>query len=145
MLNNKVITTNRELSLAIFSKGLNTISLKVENNNGCKSTTVKSMTVEENYNLLAVTGFEPNHYDSKRNSFIPFALTLRNTPFKMVIIDPKNNKVIYETSDSSKPWDGIDQTTNELVPENSTYIWKVTLYKPEKTEKSEYMGKITRI
>jgi len=145
MLNNKFITSNKELSLAIFSKGLNTISLKVENNNGCKSATVKSMTVEENYNLLAVTGFEPNHYDSKRNSFIPFALTLRNTPFKMVIIDPKNNKVIYETSDSSKPWDGIDQTTNELVPENSTYIWKVTLYKPEKTEKSEYMGKITRI
>ncbi len=145
LLNNKSITSNKELSIAIFTKGLNSISLKVENNAGCKSTTVKTMNVEENYNLLAVTGFEPNHHDTKRNSFIPFALTVRNTPFKMVIIDPKNSKVIFETTDSSKPWDGIDQTTNEMVPENTTYIWKVTLLKPEKNEKSEYVGKITRI
>ena len=145
MLNNKFITSNKEFTLAIFSKGMNTITLKIENHAGCKSTTVKSMNVEENYNLLAVTGFEPNHYDSKRNAFIPYALTLRNTPFKMVIIDPKNDKIIFETNDSSKPWDGIDQTTDELVPQNSTYIWKVTLFKPEKNEKSEYVGKITRI
>jgi hypothetical protein len=144
-LNNKLITSNKELSIAIFTKGLNSISLKVENNAGCKSTTVKTMNVEDNYNLLAVTGFEPNHHDSKRNSFIPFALTVRNIPFKMVIIDPKNDKVIFETTDSSKPWDGIDQTTNEMVPENTTYIWKVTLYKTEKNEKSDYVGKITRI
>lgn len=145
LLNNKPISINKEISVSIFSKGLNTISLKIENNDGCKSITSKNIELEDNYNLLAVTGFEPNHHDIKRNNFIPFALTLRSTPFKMLIIDPKNNKIIFETSDSSKPWDGIDQTTNEMVPENSTYIWKVTLFKPEKNEKSEYVGKITRI
>ncbi len=145
LLNSKFITSNKDFTIAIFTKGLNSISLKVENNAGCKSTTVKTMNVEDNYNLLAVTGFEPNHHDSKRNSFIPFALTVRNIPFKMVIIDPKNDKVIFETTDSSKPWDGIDQTTNEMVPENTTYIWKVTLFKTEKNEKSDYVGKITRI
>ncbi len=145
LLNSKFITSNKDFTIAIFTKGLNSISLKVENNAGCKSTTVKTINVEDNYNLLAVTGFEPNHHDSKRNSFIPFALTVRNIPFKMVIIDPKNDKVIFETTDSSKPWDGIDQTTNEMVPENTTYIWKVTLFKTEKNEKSDYVGKITRI
>ena len=145
LLNSKFITSNKDFNIAIFTKGLNSISLKVENNAGCKSTTVKTINVEDNYNLLAVTGFEPNHHDSKRNSFIPFALTVRNIPFKMVIIDPKNDKVIFETTDSSKPWDGIDQTTNEMVPENTTYIWKVTLFKTEKNEKSDYVGKITRI
>ncbi len=145
LLNSKFINSNKDFTIAIFTKGLNSISLKVENNAGCKSTTVKTMNVEDNYNLLAVTGFEPNHHDSKRNSFIPFALTVRNIPFKMVIIDPKNDKVIFETTDSSKPWDGIDQTTNEMVPENTTYIWKVTLFKTEKNEKSDYVGKITRI
>ena len=145
LLNSKFINSNKDFTIAIFTKGLNSISLKVENNAGCKSTTVKTINVEDNYNLLAVTGFEPNHHDSKRNSFIPFALTVRNIPFKMVIIDPKNDKVIFETTDSSKPWDGIDQTTNEMVPENTTYIWKVTLFKTEKNEKSDYVGKITRI
>lgn len=144
-LNNKPISSNKEISISIFTKGINNVSLKIENNEGCKSITSKTIEMDDNYNLLAVTGFEPNHYDNKRNSFIPYALTIRSTPFKMVIINPKDNKVIFETSDSSKPWDGIDQTTNEMVPENSTYIWKVTLFKPEKNEKSEYIGKITRI
>lgn len=145
LLNDKIISYSKELEIAIYTKGNYKVSLEVENNSGCITEYSKNYNVDETYNLLSVTGFEPNSSDSKRNTFLPFALSVRNTPFRMIIIDPSNNQVIYETNDSSKPWNGVNQKTNLLVLENSEYIWKVTLMNPEKGEKSEYKGRITRI
>jgi len=56
----------------------------------------------------------------------------------------KDGKVIFETTDKNNPWDGKNQHTDQLVPEGSEYIWKVTLMNPEKYEKNEYRGTITR-
>lgn len=144
-VNDKFVSNSRELETPIYNKGTYTISLEVENVFGCVTEYSKNYSVDESYNLLSVTGFEPNSSESKRNTFLPFALAIRNTPFRMIIIDPSNNQVIFETNDSSKPWNGINQKTNLLVPENTEYIWKVTLLNPEKGEKSEYKGRITRI
>ena len=144
-INQKPSSTEKDLDLALFNKGNYSFTLVAQNNFGCTVEINKNFLVEENYNLLSVTGFEPSNPDPKRNTFLPYALTVRNTPFRMLIIDPKTSQIIYETTDKNKPWNGVDQKTDELVPENSDYIWKVTLFNPENNEKSEYRGKITRI
>ena len=144
-INNRYTSDEKELNTPLFNKGSYEISLQSINENGCKSEISKIFNVEQNYNLLSVTGFEPLHSDPKRNVFMPFALKTRNTPFRMIILDPNTNQVIFETNDIDKPWDGTNQITNQLVPVNSQFIWKVTLLSPVKNEKNEYRGIITRI
>lgn len=143
-LNDEFIEQSNVVELNIFNKGKHQIKL-INENKGCKSELTKWFNAEENYNLLSVNGIEPTHSDSKRNSFIPYALILRNTEFRMIIISPSSGEIIFETNDIEKPWKGQNQKTNELVPQNSEYIWKVILSNPVKGEKTEYKGRITRI
>jgi len=111
--------------------------------NGCAVTENKTVTLNEVYNLMAPTGFNPSGGDSRTNQFIPFALTMRDTPFEMVIMDPNNMTVLYKTSDASQGWNGIDSRTGQLVPTGSTWLWKVVMKKPLLGEPSEYKGLIT--
>ncbi|ASS48365.1 MAG: hypothetical protein A3D31_08625 [Candidatus Fluviicola riflensis] len=111
--------------------------------NGCAVTETKTVTLNEIYNLMAPTGFYPSSGDSRTNQFIPLALTMRDTPFEMVIMDPNNMTVLYKTSDASQGWNGIDSRTGQLVPTGSTWLWKVVMKKPLSGEPSEYKGLIT--
>ena len=63
----------------------------------------------------------------------------------MVIIDPNDGAIVFETSDASQPWDGIDKRDGQMVNANKVFIWKVTIKHPEASEKSEYKGTIIRI
>ena len=143
-INGKPYGQGKEIELYTFNKGKYEIKL-INESNGCKSELTKWFDAEDNYNLMSVTGIEPNHSDPKRNSFIPYALYLRKTEFRMLIISPSTGETIFETSDLDKPWKGQIEKTDELVPENSEYIWKVILVNPVKGEKTEYKGRITRI
>jgi len=127
-----------------YKKGNYNISLTVHNENGCSSTTTKNVAISKDYNLLAPTAFVPLSSDSRTNRFIPVALLHRNTHFLMQIIDPQRGIVIYQST-TTEGWDGIDRTTNQLVKENSSFIWKVTLTHPQPGESSEYKGFITRL
>ncbi|MDH4471121.1 MAG: hypothetical protein QE487_00855 [Fluviicola sp.] len=111
--------------------------------NGCAVSETKTVTLNEIYNLMAPTGFYPSSGDSRTNQFIPLALTMRDTPFEMVIMDPNNMTVLYKTSDASQGWNGIDSRTGQLVPTGSTWLWKVVMKKPLLGEPSEYKGLIT--
>ncbi len=128
-----------------FRKGQYEIVAQTTNGLGCKTQESKTITVAEDYNLLAVNAFDPNSLDSRKNTFIPFALKVRNTPFRMVIIDPDNGGIVFETTDASQGWDGIDRRDGKLVNPNKTFMWKVTLSQPEAGEKPEYKGTIIRI
>lgn len=131
-----------------YTKGIHSVTLKIENNNGCWSEITKNISVESDYNLLAVTGFNPESSDSRNNTFLPFALleSERNVPFKMEIIDPRTGEVIFETQSASQPWTGVNSKTNQMTPPNSTYIWRVILKEKAKGElKNIYQGTITRI
>jgi hypothetical protein len=63
----------------------------------------------------------------------------------MVILDPNDGGIVYETSDASQPWDGIDSRDGKMIGSNKTFVWKVSIKNPESGEKSEYKGTITRI
>jgi hypothetical protein len=143
-VNGKPYAQGKEIDFYAFNKGKYEIKL-INESNGCKSELTKNFNSEDNYNLMSVTGIEPNHSDPKRNSFIPYALFLRKTEFRMLIIAPTTGEIIFETTDLDKPWKGKNDKTDELVPENSEFIWKVILSNPIQGEKSEYKGRITRI
>lgn len=132
-------------SFYLFEKGNYTINATTRDINGCESSDKISFFMEKNYNLLAVNAFTPNSFDDRNTTFMPFALTKRNTPFKMIIIDPSNGAVIFETSNSSQAWSGINGNTGELVKENTSFVWKVVLQNPEQGESPEYMGTVVRL
>ena len=128
-----------------FEKGQFELEVIVSNDKGCSSIERKTISISEDYNLLAVNAFDPHSGDSRKNTFMPYALSKRNSAFSLIIIDPDNGGIVFESSDYSKPWEGIDKRNGKLVDESKVYIWKVTLASPEKNEKAVYKGTIIRI
>ena len=128
-----------------FKKGQFELEVIVSNEKGCSSIERKTISISEDYNLLAVNAFDPLSGDSRKNTFMPYALKERNSKFSLIIIDPDNGGIVFESSDYSKPWEGIDKRNGKLVDESKVYIWKVTLASPEKNEKAVYKGTIIRI
>lgn len=136
---------NRHLaSLCLFNKGMNTMKVAYENEKGCAIEKSTVFEVVEDYNLLAVNAFSPNSLDYRNQSFMPYALIVRNTPFKLMVFDPDDGGVIFESEDALFPWEGIDKRTGKLVPLNKAYIWRVNLQNPVSGEKPIYQGTIVR-
>lgn len=134
-----------ECQVHLFQKGIYPIKLSAQNSAGCITEITKEITIESDYNLLAATAFDLQSRDKRNNTFIPFALTVRSVDFSMIIIDPKDGAILFETTDASNPWTGIDKRTGQLVETNKPYIWKVILKNPEQGEKADYKGVITRL
>lgn len=134
-----------QVGLHFYEKGLHPFKLTVTNENGCSSTIEKTVNVDEKYNLMAMTGFRPNSSLQENITFMPYALQERDANFTMLILDPNDGHVMYETSDASKGWDGIDQSTGTMAPVGNQYIWKVTIMNPQKGEPSAYTGTISLI
>ena len=101
--------------------------------------------IPTDYNLLAVNAFNPQSLDSRNSRFMPYALTIRQTPFKLIVLDPDNGGLIFESTDENNAWDGIDRRDGKLVPGNKAYIWKVVIQHPVAGEKGEYRGTIVRM
>lgn len=101
------------------------VELTAENDNGCKKSTQKTITIEKDYNLLAPTAFSPNG-DFKNETFIPEALKLMDVPFTMNIMN-KSGDLVYTTQSANEPWDGRITKDNTLAPAGAAYIWRVVL------------------
>lgn len=131
-----------ELEVYPFVEKTVTATAEVTDQNGCtvkKETTVR---LDQQYNLLASTGFNPLSNDARNNRFMPFALTQRDTPFELTIMDPNTQTVIFRSSDASIGWDGTGRN-GDLVPLNSTWLWRVVMKNPLPGEPKEYKGLIT--
>lgn len=137
--------TGKDISLNVFEKGRLLVHVDLMDENGCSNVLTGLINVTEDYNLLAVNAFEPTSQDARKNTFMPYALTQRATPFRMIIIDPNDGGIVYESSDVSLPWDGIDRRFGKIADSNKAYVWKVTLSEPKAGEKSEYMGTVVRM
>ncbi len=103
------------------------------------------VTLNEQYNLLAPTAFDPMNSDIRNKTFMPYALTQRSVMFEMMIIDPRTGAVVYSTSDSNEGWTGIDQRTGEYVKSGSVWPWRVLIKNPNTGEPREYSGTITKL
>ena len=135
---------NKSFDLLAFKGQTYTITAEGQLD-GCKSSETIRITANEDYNLLAVNAFNPQSRDERNATFMPYALTIRDVQFNMVILDPDNGAVIFKSSDAQNAWDGIDQRTGQMVPANKAFIWKVVLQETLPGEKSTYSGTIVRI
>lgn len=137
--------SGNEVTAHFFNKKDYTVTLKVTNANGCTNTATKKVSIDVDYNLYAADAIQTSDPDQYRNSFMPSALTVRNVDFNMIIIEPSTGSIIFETSDATNRWTGVDRRTGQFVDVNKAYIWKVTLKNPVKGEKSEYKGTVIRV
>jgi cytoskeletal protein RodZ len=129
--------------LHFYDAGLHLVRLTATNDNGCSATVEKPVNVTEDYNLMAMNAFYPTGNDRTTNTFMPYALTEReNVTFQLIIVDPNDGHTLFETSDFSEGWNGIDQQSGSLVSLEKSYIWKVTIMNPEKGEDNVYAGTV---
>lgn len=135
----------KEIDLTVFSNGSHDLKVEVQNENGCISQIKEDFYVSDAYNLLAVNAFDPYSSDTRKNTFMPYALLKRNTPFTMIIIDPSDGGLVFECNDAQNAWDGIDRRTGKMVNTNKAYLWKVSLMQPSIGEKSDYLGTVVRM
>lgn len=135
---------NRSVDLLAFQGQTYTITAQAQLD-GCSSTEKIKITANEDYNLLAVNAFNPQSRDERNATFMPYALTIRDVRFELIVIDPDNGGVVFRTKDAQNAWDGTDQRNGQLVPAQKAYIWKVVLQDALPSEKTTYSGTIVRI
>src|SRR5690606_38355631 len=117
-------------------------ALTVKDRNGCQNTVIKTITIREKYNLMAVDAFKPNDADIRNRTFMPYSLTVRDVKFQMLILDPISNEVVFETSDAENAWNGTNQRTGKMTTNRKPFIWKVQIFNPLPNENPIYSGTI---
>ena len=135
---------SRSVELLAFKGQTYTISAQAQLD-GCTSTEKIKITANEDYNLLAVNAFNPQSSNERNARFMPYALTIRDVRFELVILDPDNGAVVFKTTDAQNAWDGIDMRNGQLIAAQKAYIWKVVLQDALPNEKTTYTGTIVRI
>jgi len=111
----------------LFEKAGNyPVKVTLTHQSGCEVTFTKTIEIQQDFDLLAPTGFIPNSNINENTTFIPKALLGWDIKFEMVISDKSGNE-IYRTSESTKPWNGKLNNTGAMLPED-TYVWKVVTY-----------------
>jgi len=140
--NEETETKGTVVKYHFFEKGDFNITLNVEDINGCKAVTTKTVRIRDKYNLMAVDAFKPNGSDVRNRAFMPYSLTERDVRFQMTIVDPIDNGVVFTSSDAASAWDGTDQRTGKMTPSNKSFIWKVQIFNPEENERPIYAGTV---
>jgi hypothetical protein len=136
----------KEVKAHLYRKGNYEVILTAEpKDNGCPTTVRKKVQIDEDYNLLAVNSFWPNSPNPKNATFMPYALNERNVDFTLSIFDPSNGVTLFETSDATNGWTGINKTNGQLVEANKAFVWVVRIKNPLPDEKAEYKGTIVRL
>jgi hypothetical protein len=125
-----------------FEKGNHTVTLTVKDFNGCEKSKQKEVRIENQYNLMAVSGFKPNGSEPSTKTFMPFCLTQRDVNFTLTIIDPRDNGVVFTSKDASNAWTGIDERTGNMTDSETTFIWKVQLENSLPNERPVYAGTV---
>lgn len=125
-----------------FKKGNYNVKLTITDENGCVSTTSQQLTIVNDYNLLATNSIRLNDPDYQTRTFMPYCLRERGVPFVLTIMDPKDNSVVFTSSDIGTPWDGKDQRNGRMLPTQKTYVWQVQLEKIVPGEIGIYQGTV---
>lgn len=142
--NVKMNSQTKETEVHYYKAGTYKITLTTTYENGCTASETNKITVKEDYNLMASNTLDLSSDNSKINTFMPYALTVRNVKFVMTILDATSGEIVFQTDDAGQPWDGTDKRTGNPVT-GTNYIWKVTLSNPQPGESANYKGVITRL
>lgn len=123
---NGKISTESTPAFLFEKAGVYPIKATFTHQSGCEVTFTKNIEVQQNFDLLAPTGIEPNNANKERATFLPKALYTWDIKFEIVITDKFGNEV-YTTTDNKKPWNGKLNNAGEVLPEG-VYVWKATTF-----------------
>ncbi len=135
---------SKETEVHYYKAGTYKITLTTTSENGCKNSETSKLTLKEDYNLMAANTIDVSNSNSQINTFMPYALTVRNVKFMMTIIDANSNEIVFQTDDATQAWDGTDKKTGNTAT-GTTFIWKVAISNPQPGETANYKGVITRL
>lgn len=121
-------------------KGTYPVELVVTNANGCVDRKEKIIVVEEDYDLMAPKAFSPNG-DGNYDLFIPEALRSLELGFRFMVYEPQTGRMVYETSDATKPWTGRFMNKGELCAPG-TYVWAVEFKDGLHISESPFQGEV---
>jgi hypothetical protein len=146
VINGKQELNGMTVKAHFFTKGNHEIELlATSTSTGCQASTSKTIRIEDDYNLLATNTFTSTSSDPRKSTFMPYALKVRNVDFKLTIIDPSNGAIVFETSDASEGWNGIDKRNGQLVDVQKPYVWIVRILNPLPGEQQEYKSTVIRL
>jgi PKD repeat protein len=127
-IDDKVVSKSSTFKYLFMNKGTYQVSLEVQNENGCESTTNEMVHVESNYKLFAETGLILGSSDQRLNSFMPFALEEMDQPeFMLSVMDARTGELLFTSNDVSYKWDGTNRTTGNKLEAGSIVFWTVVI------------------
>lgn len=107
---------------------------------GCTDTALKTISVNNDYNLLAPDAFTPNG-DGLNDTWLPVALKEPVYEFTLEVRDMKGN-LVFKTSNPGREWRGPENSNRNNAAAQNTFIWKAEVkYKGN----SEYYGGAVRV
>ncbi len=110
--------------------GTYTVSLTVVNGKGCEDREERTLRIDSDYDLMATKTFSPNS-DGVDDFFMPEALKTLGVRFHLSIFESKTGKMVFETTDAQRPWNGRLNNKTELCA-TGDYIWMVEMKDGEK-------------
>jgi len=104
-----------------------TVSLVVTDENSCKSTTSRNITIQDKYWIYIPNSFTPD-FDQINDKFCISYNGIREETFNFIVYD-RVSTVVYSTTniydlDCNNGWDGQHQTTGEDLP-MGMYVYEI--------------------
>ena len=104
-----------------------TVSLVVTDENSCKSTTSRNITIQDKYWIYIPNSFTPD-FDQTNDKFCISYNGIREETFNFIVYD-RVSTVVYSTTniydlDCNNGWDGKHQTTGEDLP-MGMYVYEI--------------------
>lgn len=120
-INNEGFKSDKETCTYTFKDaGIYPVVLMVTNVWGCKDTVIKTITVDEDFNMFVPNVFTPNG-DGHNDIFIP---VMRGVKFYDIMIFDRWGEMIFRTVDPQQGWDGHYKGQ---MCQNGVYSWKINV------------------
>ncbi|RMF46199.1 MAG: PKD domain-containing protein, partial [Bacteroidetes bacterium] len=132
-------TTQREFTYMYRDTGVYTVRLIVMDDRGCVDTAYQRVIVYGDFSMYVPTAFSPNG-DGVNDVFYPGGVWFDMYDFLFQIYN-RWGQLIWETRERGHAWDGRDQRTGELVPEDA-YVFRIK-GRDFKGKYHEYVGTVT--
>jgi gliding motility-associated-like protein len=117
------------------------VTLAVENEYGCRDTSVRYIYVDYKTTIYFPNSFTPND-DGLNDAFGPISQGVQTKDFKLLVF-ARSGDLVYETDNPDHPWDGTDVITGGKYP-TDTYVYRV-YYRTFKGQKRELYGYVNLI
>ncbi len=120
--------------------GTFTITLVVQSDHGCVSSTSGKVLIENPYECFIPNAFTPSSTNAETNSFKLKGIGIDPSKFIMIIYD-RWGKEIFKTTDINEGWNGKFNNVSDLMP-TGTYVYYIRFSQILGDEK-EFTGHVT--